>query len=178
MFLVSFLEGDRTLHSMPCADQCSWFGKARLEVDFDGEAAAPTESTPSEPAPHPRRRRRRRARGAAQLSLPHQLLLEVMLENLFDPLGDLWSTIVLHQMGSTLSSLLAGLQCSPLPASIWMVLLLPCPPGPHLLPMGPSIALYYISLLSGLGNNYMGPYATLQTTSPQSFCSRKEYLMI
>ena len=74
MFLVSFLEGDRTLHSMPCADQCSWFGKARLEVDFDGEAAAPTDSTPSEPAPHPRRRRRRRARGAAKLSLPYQLL--------------------------------------------------------------------------------------------------------
>ena len=85
VFLVSFLEGDGTLHSMPCPDQCSWFGKARLEVDFDGEAAAPTESTPSEPAPHPRRRRRRRARGAAKLSLPHQLLLEVMLGNLFDP---------------------------------------------------------------------------------------------
>ena len=66
--------------------------------------------------------------------LPHQLLQKVKLGNLLDPLGDLSSTFTLLRMDAKFSSMLAGQQkCSHSPASTRTDLLLPCPPGPHLL---------------------------------------------
>ena len=68
--------------------------------------------------------------------LPHQLLQKVKLGNLLDPLalGDLSSTFTLLHMDAKFSSMLAGQQkCSHSPASTRTDLLLPCPPGPHLL---------------------------------------------
>ena len=66
--------------------------------------------------------------------LPHQLLQKVKLGSLLDPLGDLLSTFTLLRMDAKFSSMLAGQQkCSHSPASTRTDLLLPCPPGPHLL---------------------------------------------
>ena len=66
--------------------------------------------------------------------LSHQLFQKVKLGNLLDPLGDLSSTFTLLRMDAKFSSMLAGQQkCSHSPASTRTDLLLPCPPGPHLL---------------------------------------------